>query len=109
METEERLAYDATHEPSKSRSPKPAKPVWIWEVQFDANSNRILNELWSNRRESSPELIHVGEFHCTLLYVGGGSDIEMSRRFPHVGGPSEVGRLRDELANREGMGVVVEV
>eukprot|EP00928_Gymnodinium_smaydae_P037923 TRINITY_DN26269_c1_g3_i1.p1 TRINITY_DN26269_c1_g3~~TRINITY_DN26269_c1_g3_i1.p1 ORF type:complete len:809 (-),score=191.86 TRINITY_DN26269_c1_g3_i1:72-2450(-) len=96
----------------KQQKQKGDSPVWLWEVQLDADSVERLQSLWNQWGVAVPDLKQVGDFHVTLLYLGGGSDEEAASRSPGLaaaGGAEAVARLREELARREGEETSFEV
>lgn len=78
-------------------------PIWIYQAEVDeAGTERIL-ELWNEHvGETSGHLTPQKAFHCTLLYVGGGSDSELLLRHPHMANQNALHALREKLQGATG-------
>jgi len=96
--------------------PRKPPPLWIWAVDLDKEARSELRRLWDVCAStdgggglSAAQLRPSEDLHVTLLYLGGGSDVEVASRNPKLGGPDAAARLREDLANREGVAVRAEV
>jgi len=90
---------------------KKQQPIWMWTIEFGIETRNLLRKLWHEHQVAGAAggLDLNEDLHLTLLYLGGGSDAEVAARHPgRLGGPEDVARLREDIANREGATVEVE-
>eukprot|EP00747_Dinoflagellata_sp_TGD_P025229 gnl/TRDRNA2_/TRDRNA2_131108_c0_seq1.p1 gnl/TRDRNA2_/TRDRNA2_131108_c0~~gnl/TRDRNA2_/TRDRNA2_131108_c0_seq1.p1 ORF type:complete len:783 (+),score=121.65 gnl/TRDRNA2_/TRDRNA2_131108_c0_seq1:52-2349(+) len=104
-------ATKARREPSPSlqrAKEKKAARIWLWSIDFDADTEESLRQLWASLAHEAPGLHRNGDLHVTLLYVGNSSEAELGKKYPQLGSAG-VGKLLDELGNRDGFPVELQV
>lgn len=102
MRVEKSLAPDTVDTAKKANSKTKEAPIWIWQASVaEPDSQRII-QAWEgavNAEENGVELLPQKAFHCTLLYVGGGSETELLSRHPHLQTSGAIRELRQKLAD----------
>eukprot|EP00929_Paragymnodinium_shiwhaense_P012565 TRINITY_DN11988_c0_g1_i2.p1 TRINITY_DN11988_c0_g1~~TRINITY_DN11988_c0_g1_i2.p1 ORF type:complete len:723 (-),score=114.10 TRINITY_DN11988_c0_g1_i2:12-2180(-) len=108
QQAERALSESQDSSPSEARPRKKPAPLWLWELKFAPQAESALRELWERIGCSTAELHPAPELHCTLLYMGGGSDHEIACRHSRFqGAPEKITKLRQHLES--GAGQLVEL
>jgi len=104
---ETQLACNGSPEPTSKRK----APVWYWTLDFDAEATATMRALWNAQSKASDTsaLHESADMHVTLLFAGGASDSDISKRHSNLKGAAEVKQLRERLRHLEGHDIEVQV